>query len=133
MIRMQAPGNTATDQGAVHSACDWVWQGAKLQETVEDLSEAEREAGWCRGRGAATHGIRVATDGKVRPRTLQDHRRHTRQHAGVLHGAAHILSEAGAERIEVVRVVELQRDRWRLKRKQHKSTCTACSLVPLLP
>ena len=130
-IHMQAPGNTATDQGAVHCACDWMWQGAKLQEAVEGLSEAEREAGWCRGRGAATHGIRVATDGKVRPRTLQDHRCHAREQVGVLHGAAHVLAETGAERVEVVRIIELQSNRWRAQEELYDRADAICSRVTL--
>ena len=115
MICMQAAGNPTTDQGAVHCAYDWVRQGAQLQEAIVKLSEAERKrtgTGW-HGRDAATQCIRVATNRKVRPRTLQDHRCHAREQVGVLHCAAHVLAETGAERVEVVGIIELQSNSWR--------------------
>jgi hypothetical protein len=131
VICMQAAGNRTTDQGAVHCAYSWVRQGAQLQEAIVELSEAERKrTGW-HGREAATHGIRVATDGQVRPRTLQDHRCHAREQVGVLHCAAHVLAETGAERVEVVGIIELQCNLWRAQQELYDRAHAICSRVTL--
>ena len=83
-----------------------VWKGAQLQEAVVQLSQAESESSQTR-RVAATHGIWVAADGKVRSGALQDNGADAGLAANMLHSTTHVRAQLRAERIEMLRVIEL--------------------------
>eukprot|EP00966_Prymnesium_polylepis_P268648 6206356-Prymnesium_polylepis.1 len=130
MVCMQTARNAATNQRAVHGAGDRIRQCPQLQEPLVQLANAQHPCDWNHARSAVL-GVRVAPNREVRTSALQCHGGHATQHASVLNCAAHILAKSVAERVEMLRVVQLQGDRSHADPDAHKRASVAFSGMPM--
>ena len=106
IVYMQTASDAPANQGTVHRTCHGLRQGAQSQKATVQLAKAEAEVSkW--QRNASVLCVRVATNGKVPPCTLQHYGADAGQGQEVLHGMMHVVTQGGTECVEVLRVAEL--------------------------